>query len=181
MGRTGAELTHAELVAIARRWLRSQRCCVVITEMTSAVGETPDAIGWRSGAQSIVVECKRTWADFRADGHKPSRRRGGWPGLGTTRFYLVPTMLAAQAEVALVNAGSRWGLLVTAGRGVRKALPSGRHETDPGNEARLLISAMRRIGSGVQAVAVVAYTIDTQGPARATLGIQPEPAPKAGQ
>lgn len=65
--------THADLVAPAARWLKGTvRCGVVLTEAPSMDGESPDAIGWRSG-YSVLVECKASRADFLADSRKPHR------------------------------------------------------------------------------------------------------------
>jgi hypothetical protein len=84
-------MTHKELVEKAARWLKNGlHCRVVLTEYVcnNHCLETPDAIGW-VGGKSILVECKTSVADFRADGKKFSRGKYG-NGFGDWRFYLTP-------------------------------------------------------------------------------------------
>lgn len=115
-------LTHADLVALAERWLRNGakfrevagereyrrqvRCNVVLTEAMGGNGESPDAIGWAyGGVISVLVECKVSRADFFADQKKPFRQRPKF-GLGHYRYYMVPRGLVAVEEVP-----EGWGLL----------------------------------------------------------------------
>ena len=95
-------MTHDALIERTVRWLRNtQRCRYVLTEAWTR-GEIPDAIGWRRGT-SIVVECKVSMADFRADRRKPWREARG---LGRLRYYLTPPgLLMPDCLPAL------WGLL----------------------------------------------------------------------
>lgn len=66
-------MTHAELVKRAARWLRNtMNCGVVLVEHGGGL-EIHDAIGWKRGLQSILVECKVSREDFRADFKKNSR------------------------------------------------------------------------------------------------------------
>ncbi|HEX9959843.1 MAG TPA: hypothetical protein VGB00_02855, partial [Pyrinomonadaceae bacterium] len=80
--------THAELVAIAREWLKTHHCSVVVSEITSAASEQPDAIGWRGG-NSILIECKVSRSDFLAD-RKKSFREHLEMGMGDYRYFLAP-------------------------------------------------------------------------------------------
>lgn len=109
------DITHAELVQRARRWLSSTAGCrFVLTEpRTIYTQEQPDAIGWK-GIDSIVVECKVSRADFRADAKKPHRQGCG---LGAHRFYLTPAGLLRPAEVP-----EPWGLLEAHGERIRQVL-----------------------------------------------------------
>ena len=52
-------------------------------------GEMPDAIGWKRGCHSVLVECKSSRADFLADREKPWRQKPE-NGAGCERFYLTP-------------------------------------------------------------------------------------------
>jgi len=73
-------MTHDDLVEIARNWLWNAKkgpegtgwkhvpCKVVLTELVSGM-EIPDAIGWHSG-RSILIECKTSVSDFKADAKK---------------------------------------------------------------------------------------------------------------
>lgn len=136
-------MTHDDLVQRAVRWLRNTRKCpVVLAEYTSALPVIPDAIGfWR--AHSILVECKVSRADFRADRHKPSHR-GGW-GPGRERWYMTPPGLVRPDEVP-----EGWGLLEAHARIVRRIVePSVRHEDSVRYDMEMLVSAMRRHQLGI--------------------------------
>ena len=81
-------VSHAELVQRAVLWLAgTMRCGIVLTEFASAEPETPDALGFTRGGDSILVECKASRADFLRDSRKPSRAYGA-QGLGRLRYYL---------------------------------------------------------------------------------------------
>jgi hypothetical protein len=109
-------MTHTELVARAVAWLKnSMKCLVVLSEQGGGLTyEKPDAIGWAQG-KSILVECKASIADLRADFSKPSRK---YPDLsiGSQKFYMVAKELEAEARVVLRGAKmdewNGWGLLI---------------------------------------------------------------------
>lgn len=66
-------ITHEQLCARARRWLRGSRRCDPVFSNIASCREIPDAIGWSSCCQwegSTVVECKTSLADFYADKKK---------------------------------------------------------------------------------------------------------------
>ena len=80
-------MNHADLVSRATRWLRNTlHCRVVLSELVTAAWETPDAVGW-VGTTCIVVECKTSRSDFRADAKKFFRQMPKH-GVGDWRFYL---------------------------------------------------------------------------------------------
>ena len=161
--------THAELVAVAARWLQgSRRCAVVITEMTTGERETPDAIGWQ-GRNSFVVECKASVADWRADAKKYFRRQPE-RGMGRQRYWLVPKLLAEHAP-----ADDGWGLVVVNDAGRARLARESRwwREWNAAAEVGLLVSALRRVGQTAPAgVSVRCYTYQTGN--RATLGVAEE-------
>ena len=144
-------MTHADLVRIGAAWLRKPwrnaspeghgRCSVVLTELTAhtPTGETPDVIGWSYG-RSILIECKATIADFRADGDKRFRLYSGL-GMGEQRWYLVPVGLLCVGELP-----AGWGLLEAHGCGVVEV----RHlcttfvDRSRDGEIAMLLSALRR-------------------------------------
>ncbi len=86
--KNGEEMKHNELVKLAKKWLLSaKQCNPVFTEKgSSKSGEMPDVIGWSSQG-SIVVECKTSLADFRAD-IKKSFRIASEAGMGKFRYFL---------------------------------------------------------------------------------------------
>jgi hypothetical protein len=117
----GEAMTHADLVTRAVRWLRNtQRCGVVFAEH-SAGWEHPDAMGWRGGGYSTVVECKVSRADFFKDRKKPSRAAYNLrPALWC--YYLTPSGLVSPNELP-----EGWGLLYAderITRVIRKADPA---------------------------------------------------------
>lgn len=139
-------LSHADLVERARRWLLvARRCPVVITEMTSGAGCTPDALGWHGGASSIQVECKVSYSDWRRDRHKPSKRSDG--EVGELRWYLVDEALGKR--LAAEDLGG-WGLLTavdrkgSAARIQRESRVFTLSTKGARNEIDLLVSALRR-------------------------------------
>jgi len=105
-------VNHADLVAVAAKWLKVQcRCPVVITEMVTAAMETPDAIGWTRGGVTTVVECKTSRSDFAADAKKFFRRSPNH-GMGRFRYFMTEPGLLKPDELP-----AGWGLLeVTAKR-----------------------------------------------------------------
>lgn len=101
---TPVPLTHKDLVVRAERWLRnSVGCSVVLTELVTAAGEVPDAIGWKS-SRSTLVECKTSRSDFARDKAKEHRQLG--MNMGSQCYYLVPPGLITKEECP-----SYWGLL----------------------------------------------------------------------
>lgn len=81
-------MNHKDLVECARTWLLSAKGCnPVFTEKgSSKSGEIPDAIGW-TGQESIIVECKASECDLRADVKKIFRPNSHM-GMGDLRYYL---------------------------------------------------------------------------------------------
>jgi len=159
-------LTHSLLIDQAAKWLRRQGCAIVITDMAHQGPEIPDAIGWR-GRFAILVECKASLADFRADAKKPFRQEPS-RGLGTHRYYCAPRGLLRTDILP-----PQWGLLEWDGRSmwVSRKAEIQRHEEGAREEIQLLISAMRRIaGDAPKGISVKCYTFETKN--RATLGFQ---------
>lgn len=170
-------ISHAELCEKAVRWLRfansrgGHGCQVALSEPRTGYlgGEVPDAIGFRisePGLGSVVIECKVSRSDFRADAKKPHR---GASGMGRYRYFLCPDGMLEPAEIP-----DRWGLLVMTRRGSIRALRgpaaelpvhSGQprwprlgevlvqweHERDAIKESLLLTSVLSRVGD-VEAV-----------------------------
>jgi len=155
--------THAELVKLAGRWLRTRGCAVVITEMAGGSQE-PDAIGWNP-RYSILVECKVSRSDFLSDKNKGHQRIG--KSMGDTRYYLAPPGI-----ITCVDLPKKWGLLEPYRNGVKivRYVDEFFQEKDWRNEITLLISAFRRV-RGVMPDGVSAKFYEYETKSRATVGI----------
>lgn len=140
-------VTHALLVALAARWLQStMKCGLVVTErLAPGTDEAPDAIGWTTydGQRSILVECKVSVEDWRADHQKPSR--AATAGMGRERWYLTPAGLLAGREL------NGWGWAeVRSGRVHRRAEPVPRPIAEVrAAEHPLLLAVARRALQGI--------------------------------
>jgi hypothetical protein len=91
-------MTHEDLRRRAVQWLtNTKRCSVVLSELSSAAFEIPDAIGWRCST-SYLVECKVSRNDFNANKSKPHTRstRGG---MGRYRYFLTPPKLISERDL----------------------------------------------------------------------------------
>ncbi len=155
---------HDNLVAIAAEWLKAQRCSVVLTELPTSALERPDAIGWQA-TQSILVECKVTRADFRADAAKLFRLAPE-NGVGLVRYFLTPPGLIRVEELS-----AKWGLLEWDGTRVRRVRKSEWHAVDNRQEIALLLSAVKRIGVNCpEGISVRCYTMRSGN--RSTLGVE---------
>lgn len=156
--------THAELVAIAAKWL-SKKCPVVVTELVTT-GEEPDAIGWQDN-RSVLVECKAQRADFLRDKGKTFRRFPA-SGIGRERYFLVNPGVAVVGELP-----EGWGMLEVGGRGgvsvVRKS--DWFYACNQRQEIRILTSVVRRIGrESPEGISIRCYTFKTKN--KATLGVE---------
>lgn len=142
-----SKLTHAELILIAKNWLHNKfHCRVILTELVAYTKslEIPDVIGWVNG-QCILVECKTSRSDFRADQKKISRT-GYIKGLGDWRFYLTESGILDDLEMP-----EEWGLYEI--RGKRIYYNRGQKYSNAGiapctsckdSEIALLVSALAR-------------------------------------
>ncbi len=161
---------HADLVTKAAAWLKAKRCSVVITDMVSSAGETPDAIGFNS-FRTILIECKASRADFRADALKASRHHGR--GMGNERYFLAVAGVLKPEEMP-----EGWGLLEVWPEGnIRQKRAPVYSPANREGEMSLLVSAIRRIGQNPPTgVSIKCYTMETKG--LATISIDPEPLPE---
>lgn len=108
-------------------------------------GEIADAIGWRGGV-SILVECKASLADFRADQKKVFRKHPKL-GMGDWRVYLCEKDVI---QPEMLPEG--WGLAWVCGSRVRRmaGLPKSNiwspspFASSKQSEVYLLTSALRR-------------------------------------
>jgi len=140
-------ITHDDLVEIGRRWM-SARSPVVVTEISSGVGEEPDVIGFSTGLKkgrrpvgygTVLIECKASRSDFLSD-KKKYYRRNPEVGLADYRLFLCPTGLIKVEELP-----EGWGLLETQGENVKFVHIPSRQTCDKIKESALLVSVIRRL------------------------------------
>lgn len=150
---------HSKLVKEAAHWLRSTRgCMLVVSEMACANSrEFPDAMGWRGIGESVLVECKASITDFRADKHKPHRQ---YDGLGQERWFY-----AKRGVIPVSELPEGWGLLerqeILNSHMVRKSIqpvPRPRTVEMLDNERRILISSAWRALEAVSLVKPLTIT-----------------------
>ena len=101
-------ITHEQLVKRAKKWLEKAHgnkfaCGVVLTEYTCWLPEIPDVIGFNAD-RSILIECKVSRADFKADKKKSCRQH--IKQLGNLRYYLTLPHVACPEDIE-----NGWGLL----------------------------------------------------------------------
>ena len=122
------------------RWLtNSKKCSVVLSEMVSAAGEIPDAIGWKFGF-SYLVECKVSRSDFKRNSDKCFERSGS--GMGRFRFYLCPKELIQAADLEDSDYGLLW---IGESGNIRSIREAQVRETNATKEICMLTSALRRV------------------------------------
>jgi hypothetical protein len=173
-------MRHKDLVAIGREWL-ARRCPVVVTELSSQAGETPDVIGFQGRVSGIgygthLIECKASRSDFLSDSKKHYRRCSG-AGMGNYRYYMAPKGLLKAEDMP-----ENWGLIEvsTAGRVSVLVCPI-LQETNQSREVLLLVSVMRRLhlpDGNHSSLKVKSYTIQNKNTATMTIN---EAAPPSGK
>lgn len=145
-------VTHEYLRKVAMQYLKASKwdrskqvysgfgCTIVLSEIVSASGNIPDAIGWRYG-RSVLIECKASRSDFLVDCKKPHRLKGTGPG--EERYYMAPKGLLFAQEMP-----EGWGLLEVDGKAVDKVkiCPDRTLDTEgERHEKIMLLSTIRRI------------------------------------
>ena len=137
---TAFACTHKEACNRAARWLQNTMgCAVVMTERTTRVQETPDAVGWKSDGTSILVECKVSRGDFHADKAKVFRRIEE-QGVGLHRYYAAPRGVLAPEDMP-----DGWGLLEITASQVRVRKQPDSKPANKDAEVSMLVSAIRRL------------------------------------
>lgn len=144
-------MTHAECVEVASAYL-NKRCNVVLPEFFSHNSELPDVIGFNSRAESTMVECKVSRADFLKD-KKKTFRVWSEKGMGDYRYYCCPKGLIKESEIP-----DGWGLLYIYPSGkARKVVHALRLNKNLDAEHYLLYYYARRaVYAGVHA-SILAY------------------------
>lgn len=137
-------ITHDDLVKRAKKWLEKAHaskfaCGVVLAEYRCCSPEIPDVIGFNA-RYSILIECKVSRADFKADIHKPHRQY--MKKLGNLRYYLTLPNVACPGDIE-----NGWGLLYATDKRITEVKKSERF-LDDGIKARewsILYSIARRL------------------------------------
>lgn len=137
-------LTHKDLVRKARLWLDgAMGCTIVISDLTTCNRETPDGIGFKSmGGLSVLVECKVSRSDFKADCKKIFRQHEHM-GMGDKRYFMVPKGLVKPDEVQ-----DPWGLVeVYPDSFIARVTKGAKHieKVNKNAEITMLVSALRRL------------------------------------
>lgn len=169
-------MKHSELVEIGRQWLLGSRkwagyklsCSVVITEMTSRSTETPDVLGFE-GSQSVLLECKTSLSDFKAEQKKPARRHEDLhPGVGNFRYYFAPKGVIPRKQLP-----DGWGLIeVDENKKVVIEVFARLRDANKKDEIGMLVSLIRRLGiKELRGINVRIYTYETGKQARASATI----------
>lgn len=137
-------ITHNDLVKRAKKWLKTAHgtkfaCGVVLTEFTCTLPEIPDVIGFNRD-RSILIECKVSRADFKADKHKTH-----WHytrGIGNYRYFLTLPHVACAEDI-----DNGWGLLYATDRKIIEVKESEYFSDDSikAEEWSILYSIVRRL------------------------------------
>ncbi len=138
--------THDELVERAGRWLaNAQKCSVVFKELVTYTpyGEIPDAIGFKTHGDSILVECKTSLSDFAADNKKNFRRIFN-RGMGRYRYYLCPPNVIFPEDL-IKNHREKWGLLWVKPRSIKMIKEAEISERNYDSEMSLFMSCLKRV------------------------------------
>ena len=134
------EWTHKMLVRRIATWLKwTKQNTVVMSELATRNGETPDVIGWIGGASSTLIECKVSRADFLADSKKWFRRDEE-RGMGDRRYIAAPKGLLRPDEIP-----NGWGLLEVDEHCVRETRSPELKQGSKRNECVMFMSALRRL------------------------------------
>ena len=97
-------MKHCQLVESGYKWLTAFGCAFVFKELVTSAKETPDVIGFKGG-NTILIECKTSRSDFKADEKKFFRKLPA-EGMGRYRFYLCP-----EGVIKIEDLPKNWGLI----------------------------------------------------------------------
>ena len=163
-------MTHGELVRQAERWLYRHGCVLVVTEFSCNYSyEVPDALGWRSVGNSILMECKVSREDFKRDQLKQARMYEAC-SIGQERYYFTPEGLLSPGELP-----DGWGLLEWDGKRVHLKKQTRRRELSDyagQTEIAILVSLFRRFNrQHLEGVSVKASIQRRPTKSRARVGI----------
>lgn len=156
MAKVEHNFTHQQLVDIAARWLgNTVGCDAVLAELVlnsySTSREIPDAVGWKFGSSSILIECKTSRSDFHADREKTFRKVQKL-GIGRHRYYMAPRGILNAADMQVFDdhkgfVPTGWGLLeVDKAHRVHKVVECDHFfQRNEKHEIAMLVGALRRV------------------------------------
>ena len=131
---------HDELCIRAEKYLlNTLRCGFAFHELRSMSDEEPDAIGWKDGIKTTLIECKTSRSDFQKDTKKHFRRNPEL-GMGVYRYMMCPPDLIKPNELP-----DGWGLLYCYPKKIKRIVESEVHERSMKNEMLMLYTALRRL------------------------------------
>lgn len=131
-------MTHAECVTAATYWL-IPKCDITLPEFFCWNNELADVIGFKTGGQSIMIECKVSRSDFLRDKKKSFRRLPDM-GMGNQRYYCCPTGLIKPTELP-----EKWGLIYVYPSGyIKRIVGAGWQPKNMAAEHHLLFYYARR-------------------------------------
>lgn len=132
--------THKQLVTRIATWYKnSYQSCIVMAELKTVALEIPDVIVWKSGAHSILIECKTSRADFLSDKDKFFRQQESY-GMGDERYYAAPTGMIRPEELP-----QGWGLYEVDEKFVREVRRAEIKHANKRHECIMLMSMLRRL------------------------------------
>jgi len=137
-------ITHADLVKRAENWLKSKHggkfaCGFVLSEYRCYAPEIPDVIGFNH-QYSILIECKVSRADFKADKYKSHRHH--IKGMGNLRYFFTLPNVACPEDI-----DNGWGLLYATNKKIIEVKKSEYFPDDSvkSREWSILYSVVRRL------------------------------------
>lgn len=136
-------IKHNVLVKRATKWV-SRKYYLAIPEFRSIKQvESPDVIGFQE-YNSVIIECKSSYSDFRADQFKRFRIEHEM-GMGDLRYYFSPPGVIPVSELP-----NGWGLLYWRGGlgHVQEIVKSAVFKSDKRKEFMLLTSIVSRLYTG---------------------------------
>jgi len=132
--------THKQLVRRIASWYKMRhQSCIVLAEFVTAAQEIPDVLVFESGANTVLIECKASRADFLSDKGKFFRRQEHY-GMGDKRYYAAPSGMIKPEELP-----EGWGLLEVCERQMRTTVVAIHKTADKRKECIMLMSALRRL------------------------------------
>ena len=178
-------MKHSEVIKYARQWLSKSvqnceryghyACPIIISELVAYTpsNEIPDVLGW-SGPTSILIECKTSLSDFKADLKKSFRRDYyddvvGY-AIGNQRWYM-----AEKGIIPVELVPEKWGLLEIYNRKIYITKPSQDFNSHKPSEVMILISLLRRLDIKSENVSIKTYYKDTKNNATVIIDKNIEP------